>query len=284
VNCPFCTKPAPDDASICPHCEAILDDSFLGEIPDEEGEDTPVPEVPAPRPAAKARASASSKKSAKPRRRAPLDEAPAEEPPEPAAAANGGYVNKYQQYWEEDDPPPAKANQAAPARAQALDPSAPSAAGEQADPMVLLSDAWKGILALGFEDKIAFGGCAALGLMSLMPWRGTPDGSELGILSWGFLTLLLSGAGAAAIWVRKKEMLQAVPRPFVPLATVGAGGLSAFIALVFIIFGGEELMQQGRLVESAWPTFGVYLTLFAAIPVILGGLLTFKRVQAGGTD
>jgi hypothetical protein len=49
VKCPSCHKAVKDGAAICPHCEAILDESILGAIPD-DNDDAPENTPPASNP------------------------------------------------------------------------------------------------------------------------------------------------------------------------------------------------------------------------------------------
>jgi hypothetical protein len=288
VICPNCDKSCEDGATFCPHCEAVLDASFLGDLPsDAEGEDTPVPEARAPKPASRqpARQPARSPKpaAARPRRRAPIDEEPRESTgaaePEPSASSSG-VGNKYSQYWVDDEPPKPKA--AAAAQSRASGPTRPESAEgafktDTQDPGVIVKEAWTAFLALHFEDKMTVIASAALFFGSLMPWRTTTDGDDMGFLTWGFLTLLLSIGAIAAVWARKTGKLPMLPARRMPMLSVAAGVVASIIASIFALTSFESGAQYGQVVSVSQPAAGVFFSILASAGVIVGGILTGKR-------
>ena len=165
MPCPVCHKPVKDGAAVCPHCDAVLDESILGAMPDDdEAEDTPT--------------KAAAKKPA--RRPAPISVAK----PAPGTPV---YTNKYSQYWTEDAPSPS----AAPAK-EARSAELPAARSDAeptttGDPLKDVGKLWSGFLALHFEDKLTAVSAALLVLAAILPWRSTLDeGDEMGLLTWGF--------------------------------------------------------------------------------------------------
>ncbi len=309
MKCTSCSKTLKDGTSICPHCDAILDDSFLGSMPGgDHGEDTPLPEEAAPprasgpkktvpaRPtrAAAPRTAPSQPAAKKPavRRRAPVEEAePEEAPPEPAAPAEGGYVNKYSQYWTDEEPAPKKsaprpaaAASAAPAASAAkpgaADPAAPG--DELGDPLQYVKPVWNAFLGLHFEDKLTVISGMSLSLMACTPWHSTAESDDLGLLGWGFFALLLGGLGVVSVWARHTGKLEKViPSAKMPLLAQAAGGLSALIAFLSIVGGFERAARNGKTELVGWPGFGAWLSLVCAALLVLGGVLTAKREKQG---
>ena len=264
MNCPNCQKSCDDGATFCPHCEAVLDASFLGDLSgDTAGADTPVPAAPPPQARRPAK---------KPRRRAPIEEP---EPEPRVAAPREGYVGKYDQYWTEDSEPPAPLRQ--PERIAASPAERVGFKADVEDPGAQMKALWAGFLGLHFEDKMTAASGLGLAVMSLMPWRSTPDGDAMGFLTWGFLTLLLALGALGAVWARKNGKLPAIPPSQLPYLSVGAGALSAIIAVLFAVSAYEKTEQYGKSVVSSSPAFGVFLALICAAGMVVGGLLTSRR-------
>ncbi len=266
MNCPNCQKSCDDGSTFCPHCDAVLDTSFLGSIPEgDDGEDTPVPQAPAPRP--------SRKPAARPRRRAPIEEpepAPQAEPePDPAPGAG-----KYDQYWTEDEAPyqPPKLERKAESPAEYA-----QFKSDIQDPGEQIKALWASFLGLHFEDKLTAASSVGLFAMSFMPWRSTPDGDDMGFLTWGIFCTLASIAALGAIWLRKAEKLAFLPRAKVPFVSLGAGAFAACVAALFAVGSYETASQFGKRVVVSSPSFGVFLSLLTACGVVVGALLTARR-------
>ncbi|MGC4113359.1 MAG: hypothetical protein QM765_01530 [Myxococcales bacterium] len=295
--CSSCNKKVKDGTSICPHCDAVLDESILGAMPpegdDDGAEDTPPPK-PAPRPASGKRPAApaaktpTGKRPAAARRPAPVKAE--EEPPEsdeepkpkpPLVQNDGKFVSKYQQYWTDDDPPPKPAAPKGPQSGEGviaeLGPVRGGHDPELVDPMVTLKNLWKGFAESHFEDKMTIASAAMLIICNFMPWRSTPDGDDMGLMTHGIFTFLLACLSIATIWARKSDVLPAVPRNKFPFGAIGAGGLSALIALIFVATSFEKGVKAGRTVTLSEPSFGVFLAIISAAGIVVGGLLTHKR-------
>ncbi len=286
--CTSCKKTVKDGTSICPHCDAILDDSILGAVPD--GDDS-VDDTPPPAPKPKAKPKAPTTNMRKPARRpAPISEPDPEPEAEPKDEApsfqDGKYKNKYSQYWtEEDGDKPAKPAKVAapPAREGGLsvpDPEEdgpPGPSDAPSDPLLFLKDAWAGFLALHFEDKLTVSACAGAILATFMPWRSTTEGDEMGLLSTGLFTFLLDVVGITSVWARKVGKVPSLPRGRFPLAAIAAGGLSALFCIVAGITSYERGVVAGKTTVVSEPAFGVFLALIAAAGIVVGGVLTQKR-------
>ncbi|MGI5864786.1 MAG: zinc ribbon domain-containing protein [Myxococcales bacterium] len=269
MNCPNCQKSCDDGVTFCPHCDAVLDTSFLGGIADApdggDGEDnTPVPEARPARP--------SRKPAARPRRRAPIEEREPEPEPEPRAAPVG--AGKYDQYWTDDEPP---------VRQLKLERKAESPAeyekfeSDIEDPGEQIKALWSAFLGLHFEDKLTAACSIGLFVMSFMPWRSTPDSEVMGFLTWGFLCTFASIGALAAIWIRKAGKLGFLPRAKVPFLSTGAGTLAACVAALSAVSSYETTSQLGARIVLSSPSFGVFLSLLAACGVVVGGVLTARR-------
>lgn len=294
--CPSCNKKVKDGTSICPHCDAVLDESILGAMPagDDEAEDTPPPKPAPKKPVAKPAAKASTgKRPAAARKPAPVKAE--EEPPEPEeepkpkqpAPNDGKFVSKYQQYWTEDDPPAKPAAKSGPQSGDGvvaeLGPVRGGHDPELVDPMDSLKNVWKGFVEAHFEDKITVASAAMLIVCNFMPWRSVDEGDgvgdQMGLMAaggLGFFTFLLAALAITTVWARKSNVLPSMPRGRFPLATIGAGGLAALVCVITVITSFGHAKVAGREVLLT-PSFGVFLAVVAAAGVVLGGMLTLKR-------
>ncbi|MFN7131440.1 MAG: zinc ribbon domain-containing protein [Myxococcales bacterium] len=314
MNCTSCGKRVKDDAAICPHCDAILDTSFLGDLPEggNDDDDTPPPEPEPPRPSRPARPAPNARPAAAapkpttqarparaPLRKAPLPvDEPEEEatipPPAEPKAGPGGYVNKYSQYWEEE-PGEKKAAPAATGAAERSGPPRPSLPAdsgamrsEDFDPLDYFRRAWAWFKSLHFEDRLTTASAVSLVFFSLWPWRSTPEGDEIGLLTWGFVTSMLAAAAIAAVWARKDARFEGISLSWFPKGTIGVGGLSALICAIYAITAFErQTVAHGfgrtgkEVVTLSSPSLGVFLALLAAAGVGVGGFLTMKREKLG---
>jgi hypothetical protein len=272
MQCPNCSKTVKEGTSICPHCDAVLDESILGAMPsdDAEGEDTPPP-APAPK-----------KPASKPTRRpAPISGTK----PKPSASAVEGkpYAGKYSQYWtEEDGAAPSKAasrsEEASALATKAAADSASASTSEGEDPLREVRNIWKSFLDLHFEDKVTAAMGAASFVVAFFPWRSTLDeGDDMGMFTWGFWTALLGLVSILCIWLRKSGKLPGIPRSLMPLSAVGAGGLSLLIGAIYAFTAYEKGVKVGKAVVISEPAFGVFCAILCAGGLIVGGMLTLKR-------
>lgn len=269
VKCTACQRAVADGTSICPHCDAILDFSFLGDLPTDAGEDTPVPKPVRPAPGTGTR-------SPPPKvRRAPVDDLPPRPVPQQAV------------------PPPAPEREtfahgaaALPAAGLDLDASPEDEtqpAGDLEDHVhPELARGWAAFRSLSFEDKLTAGSASALALMSAMPWRSSlADGDELGILGWGVLTLALAAAAGASLWARRAGKQRPLSGAQWPLLAIACGGAAVAVSAVAIVTSYERTIQFGAKMTTAWPAFGAYGAVLCAGGVLLGGLLTLMQVRRG---
>jgi hypothetical protein len=274
VKCTRCARPVRDGTSICPYCDAILDESILGILPPDHDEDTPLPE-PVP-PAA-----------AGPKERPKVRRAPVEDlPPRSADKPHPPYSEEPSRYGEEDGQhhwTADGASQAAGPRNPSREPDASTAKTEPASSSTeqffrMLGRGWSAFRGLQFEEKLTAAAAAGLSLMSLMPWKTTlAEGEETGLLSGGFWTLLLGALAGASIWARGAKRERLLPRDRWPLVAIGAGALSAIIGAITVATSFERTMHAGRLFSIAWPSFGAYGALLSAAGLVLGGTLTLMR-------
>lgn len=312
MNCPSCGKNVKPGTSICPFCDAIVDDSFLGDLSAVGGDDddTPVPDAPPqfeqrparparpPRPARAAGGGAAAARAAAPRpvrRRAPVRPAPVPlDEPEPEAppqkAGPGGYVNKYSQYWEEDEEPtPAPSRNSAPrpslSAVDGKDEPPETMSSEELDPTLYFKNAWAWFQQLHFEDKLVTSSSAALAFFSMWPWTTGQYGDTLGIVTWGFVTLLLAASAVGSVWGRGNPRFETVPQHLFPKVTICLGALAALICAIFAITARTtETIGFGprpEVVTVASAASGVYLSLLASCVVAVGGFLTMKRERNG---
>lgn len=278
--CSSCSKKVKDGTAVCPHCDAVLDESILGSIPEDSVDDTPIPAAPARRPAP-----SSKKPTTVARRPAPVQR-PAPSAPRPAAGKKPAFENKYSQYWEDDGADEGGDEDRAPQPAAARPAGGGSAAyesdlgsGSETDPLQQLKGIWASFLALHFEDRLTAGSAGLLILMSLMPWRTlAEDGDAMGLLTGaGFFSVLLGAGALASIWARRAGKLAFVPRGRMPLAALGAGGLAALVCVIDAFTSYEKGVKAGRAVLVSEPSFGVFLAVVCAAGIVLGAILTLKR-------
>jgi len=285
VNCPSCKKPVKDGASICPHCDAVLDESILGSVPEDTVDDTPVPEAkPKKKPAAKPGAKPATGKKPAARRPAPVAEPDPEaeeekKKDEAPSFADGKYKNKYSQYWTEEDGAKGAAVEKAEAPLAPTSLSPDMAEGDQpVDPLEMLKGTWAAFLALHFEDKLTVAASMGAVISAFMPWKSTTtDGDEMGLLGSGFFTTCLAITAIVSVWARKSNKVPSVPRGKFPLAAVGAGALSALFCIIAGISAYQRGVVAGKAATISEPSFGVFLALIAAAGMIVGGILTLKR-------
>ncbi|MBI5546478.1 MAG: hypothetical protein HY901_21565 [Deltaproteobacteria bacterium] len=264
MNCPACRKKVKDGTSICPYCDAVLDESLLGAISD----DTP---PPAPR-----KPSAAQKPAARKPALVSKQSSRDATSPRPAAAKKPAYSNKYSQYWDEDtgrSASPSAASEEDGLPEQPLPDAGATRESEMVDPFVQLKGIWSGFLNLHFEDKLTTGAASFLIFTTFLPWRTTPEGDEMGLLTSGVFVFLLAIGAIASVWARRTDKLPAFPRNQFPWVTLGAGGLSALICVAAAIAAYEK---SGKSV-TAEPAFGVLLAVIAAAGIIVGAILTRMR-------
>jgi hypothetical protein len=247
MNCPSCHKQVKDDAQICPHCDHIIDASFLGDVSGDADDDAD----PTVRPS----------------------------PTAPAA-------NRWAKYYDEEAedtknlPKNLRSPKSAGAKADVLGSDRVVGASEQLEGML------SRFKSLCFEDKVTFVAGALTTIMIFMPWRNTAaDGDELGLLSLsGLLCLVFVFGAIVAIFGRTANYFPSLPRSMFPLLSVGFGGLVAITAIATGISSIDRTQVQGPLgatpVTNSMPAFGVWLTVVCAAGVIVGGILSFKRINA----
>jgi hypothetical protein len=269
VKCTACHRDVDDGTSICPHCEAILDASFLGDLPSRGEDDTPVPQpFPSRRqgPAPKVR-------------RAPVEDLPARPGRTPPPAVQRGV-------YEPGGGGGPRAAGALPDASVGIDedPEAETQpAGGRPDHLPMeLSRSWAAFRRLDFEDKLTAVSAAALALMSAMPWRTSlADGDEIGLLGWGLFSLALAGIAGATIWARIAGKSRPLSGPQWPMVAIASGGASALTSAIAILASFERTAQFGTQVTTAWPAFGAFGAVLCSGGVLLGGTLTLMRLRRG---
>jgi hypothetical protein len=270
VKCTACHRAVADGTSICPHCDAILDASFLGDLPSRGEDDTPVPQsLPSRRqgPAPKVR-------------RAPVEDLPVRPAQAPLPAVHPGAFEA----GERGGP---RAGVGALPNAsvgidEGLEAETQPAGGAPDDLYLELSRSWAAFRRLSFEDKLTAVSAVALALMSAMPWRTSlADGDELGLLGWGLLSLALAGMAGATIWARVAGKSRPLSGPQWPMATIASGGASALTSAIAILASFERTAQFGSQMTTAWPAFGAFGAVLCSGGVLLGGTLTLMRLRRG---
>ncbi len=289
MTCPNCNKTVKDGTDICPHCDFIIDASFLGDAGDPESAEPtlpparPAPRKPAPRPASKPATRPAPSRTAA--REANEDGSEVAYDLGKAARASQNRWAKYAEDAAEGEPPrppPPKPKLTADGKPDLLGDARAVPVGDQLESMV---QQFKSLI---FEDKLTVVSAAATVIMTFMPWRTTAaDGDSLGVFSIsGLACIAFAVAGAAAVIGRIGNYIPALPRTSFPVVTMSLGGLIVITAIATGLSSIDRTRVQSPIgamvVSNSMPSFGVWLTVFTAAGLILGGFLTFKRLKAEG--
>ncbi len=301
MDCPGCHAQVADGTAICPHCDHIIDDSFLSSGEPQEAEPEPedegaefTPVGPAPKAHDKTQVKKQSpwdgeegtrrtgKTAPAPRRAMP--EAPPRTVPRRAAPATARRVSA-----PEPELTPPQPERAAPperrvplGRASAYGTDVPTGL---ASPEDVLSDLKAFFRSLSFSDRLAFGGAAAVVAACFLPWKDTRAEDEvLGFLSLGFACFLgaLLAMGAVVMRVRGNTFKVSPLVPwFVQLASIGFCTLWELF-FIRLSWDGRRMMAIAGNYERmvSYPTYGVFLALIFSLVALAGTLLGLRERPA----
>jgi len=305
LNCPGCGTKVADGTSICPKCDYIIDESFLSVAPpsgNDDDESTAASQDPRKaagasrtgRPAGspgsrtgttgKVRAAAGASRSGA---RAPVSPGakptgktgprPAARPPPPSRAA-------------EPEPKPEPEPRADPPARQPVPPPAPSPAPPSRTfstgtkivaPEQAMEEAREFLTNLTRADKIAYAGASVVVLSCFLPWKETAaDGDVLGLMSSGFLSLLLAGLVIGMLTIRVRRTLPAL-NPLVPwLAQLIFAFVCVLYTLVLLRLSVDTTEVRSsignQMIMNSSPSIGVFVGLLGAIGALAGSLLGLK--------
>jgi hypothetical protein len=135
------------------------------------------------------------------------------------------------------------------------------------------------------SDKIAFAGAGVVILSCFLPWKETAaDGDVLGLMSSGFLSLLLAALVIATLIVRVRRSLPAL-NPLVPWLAQLIGSfvcvLYTLVQLRLSVDTTEVPSAIGnQMIMNSSPSIGVFIGLLGAIGALAGSLMGLKERPA----
>lgn len=312
LNCPGCNRKVAEDTAICPHCDHIIDESFLGGSGDEGnsgGSDESTGVRPAPRsrppparaaPEPRARpAPARARTGARPAAPPPSDDATnvrsmediAREKAQRSAPARASGSVKAARAPARRAPVPAPVEEEEDdAGAAVADPWSREARELESsrapidDPEVLLDDARAFLRELEGGDRIAFWGAALVVLSCFMPWKETAaDGDFLGLISLGFISFLFAVATMVFVGLRTRQVMTWV-NPMLPWgAQMVCSVITLVWSLVFLKLSSDTTLVPSPLGNSEMmnssPSIGCFLGILGGVIAVLGGLMGLKRQE-----
>jgi len=264
VKCPGCSTEVPDGTSICPSCDYIIDDAFLGAAPapapEERGEGDTNPGFKRPSPPP----TRSGKKRKPQARKAKKTNGSADlDIPEPL-------------------PPPAPLSPTMPTR---YAPESPGARGGPSyspvfSPEEAMQDARLFVGGLTTADKLTLIGGGLCLLCSFFPWKETAaEGEVIGLQSLGIVATGLMALAMAAVVGRARRSVPVNPA-VMWLMQLACSGATIVWCLVFIKLSWDPTeahsVDGNMLVATSKPAMGVYLSAAGAIIAAAGTLLGLK--------
>lgn len=263
LNCPGCDGSVAADEAICPHCDHIIDTSFL------------VEEAPAPAPRPARRPAPGGGRPPPPRRRPPGPRPGAPRPSRAAAPASA--ASRYGEAPPDDDDYPAPV----PVSALSGHPEPPKKEAFTA-PDEAIADFSRFYRNLGFSDRLSFFGAAAVVISCFFPWKSTlDDGDVLGIMDLGVIALITGAMVMGAVAIRVQRVMPRL-HPLIPWLVQLAG--AAFTTLWVLIL--LRLSWDSTEVPSPignyqmWrssPSIGAWVGLGGAIVAMVGSLLGLRE-------
>jgi len=264
VKCPGCSAEVADGTSICPSCDYIIDDAFLGAAPapaaeEREGDTNPGFKRPSPPP------TRSGKKRKAPARKAKKGNGSAGDIPEPL-------------------PSPVPMAPTMPTRYAPESPGARSAPSYSPvfSPEEAMADARLFVGGMTTADKLALIGGALCLLCSFFPWKETAaEGEVIGLQSLGIVATGLMALVMGAVVGRARRRFNPAAMWLVQLACSGA---TIVWCLVFIKLSWDPTeahsVDGNLLVATSKPAMGVYLSAAGGIIAAAGTLLGLKDSPA----
>lgn len=319
MRCPSCKANIPDDSSVCPKCEAVVDPELLAMA---AGEPSDAPKPPPSRPKTGVQPPAKPRTGVQPSAKPKTGVQPSAKPKtgmQPAAARPKTGMQPAAARPKTGMQPAAarpKTGMQPAARPSAPDPSDPQDAvdgdwrsqanDEEAlkkglvrpsqknapivqniepprpvDPNEVMEDAQAFIGSLGLADKLAFFGLVGMVLACLFPWAETKDdGDVMGLMTYGFVTFLLSGAALGAVVWRLKGDKRRYGNPMTPwlmqLAGVGLGVLWALISIKLSWNSASAKVGNAEIPLSR-PAFGLFLAIVCGVVAGAGTMLGLRE-------
>jgi hypothetical protein len=258
MECPNCGNQVADDASICDHCDFILDKSFLGDDFTDDG-DQAAAEVDQGQAAAPQRSS---------RRR-----------PEPEDDEEMDELEKEMQALRErrrvsQTPVPTTTTVK---ESETLEEESGKIAK---DIEGVLGKYWKAFKALQKPDKLLVGGGAGLALFSFFPWVSFAGvASLIGLEVGGWFTLLMGGAIISLVFLRGQKHWRDKQK-YILYAQLGVAGLAVLFVLIRMgslgSVGGDDIGSELHKSLGASLGVGLVLCLAASVTMAVGAFILFK--------
>ncbi|MFZ5470999.1 MAG: hypothetical protein ACOZIN_16345 [Myxococcota bacterium] len=283
MNCPSCDASVPDDVSICPQCDYIIDASFLGsDAPPETDDEPALP--PRPRPRARPTVAAQghtriksmeemeeSRSQRAPHRPPPARRSMPEAPPH--RSATSARVRTPSEDWH-----PKQENHRLP---RAVDPSERKGmvSAEEA-----FAEAKSFMEELSSADKLTMAGLGLNVLTAFFPWKETAaDGEELGLLGLGLPVLVMTLLAGAAVVMRVRRAGRHQSLFILWLTQLGAVGFCIVWCLIFIKVSWNGTIVRAPVgnfeVAVSKPVIGVFIALVTSVVALGGTLMGFKEKQ-----
>lgn len=263
MKCPGCSAEVADGTSICPSCDYIIDDSFLGASPAPaeppgHGDTNPGVRRPTPPPTR-------SGKTRKPARKPRPANGAAREPRGPAPLP----------------PPPPPVATPMPTR---FAPESPGARAPSYSPVFrpeeMVDDARLFLGGLTTADKLTLAGGGLIALCSFFPWKETAaDGEVIGLQSLGVVATGLTVLAMAALLGRARRSLWINPA-LAWLLQLACTGATVVWSVVFIKLSSDPTLAHSvdgnMMVPVSRPAMGAYLGVVGGIISAAGTLMGLK--------
>ncbi|WP_434380280.1 hypothetical protein [Melittangium boletus] len=298
LNCPGCKTQVADGTAICPSCDYIIDSSFISsDTSDGESSGASRKQGGAPRTARPARAGSGSRSAAPSARPRPAAPEPDAEP----ARDDATNIRSAEEILRNAPPRAARPASAPRAAAGAVSRPAPrrqadddeadapssrrSSSGPVEDPEQVVADFREFVGELSRADRIAFWSALVVVFSSVMPWVETAeDGENLGLLSLGFICVLLSLGVIGALTVRARKLLPQL-NALAPWLTQLFMSLVCLVwCLIFmkLSYDATEVPSPigNSTITNSAPVFGAYLGLLGSVGSLVGTLLGLKEKPA----
>ncbi|HYV44812.1 MAG TPA: hypothetical protein VFA20_08125 [Myxococcaceae bacterium] len=264
MKCPGCSTEVADGTSICPSCDYIIDDSFLGSAPapapEERGEGDTNPGIKRPSPPP----TRSGKKRKVPAKKAKKGNGSAHEDiPEPL-------------------PSPVPLAPTMPTRYAPESPGARSSPSYSPvfSPEEAMADARLFVGGLTTADKLTLLGGALCLLCSFFPWKETAaEGEVIGLQSLGIVATGLIALAMVVVVGRARRSFHVNPA-VMWLVQLACSGATIVWCLVFIKLSWDPTeahsVDGNMLMATSKPVMGVYLCAAGAIIAAAGTLMGLK--------
>ncbi len=300
MRCPSCHTEVPDDAVVCPSCEAVVDPSLLNLEPG--------PSKPSARSGArKAVRKGAPLSGVKKRASRPAQAGDEDTKNERGGEAPGDWRSRLSaEDWQQSpkSKPGAAPTSATPATTTATENAAPGAddydpdvdpvrgrirrranpnfvADKGLDADEFMSEAKAFLNGLSGPDKLTFFAAVTMVVACFFPWKETVvEGEVPGLMSQGVLVFLLGGVVMGVIVARTRDVFPKLNKLFLWVAQIGALGLSVvWVVVCMKLFWDPTLARASIGNEQIWvskPSFGAIFALIAAVVGVVGTVLELK--------